>query len=92
MNALQRLNHLERLYDGPIPPHQLSPPGLYALNSARENLRFMTQLVRSQTAMIRARRTLFFAVEPYMLADLQLYWRQRRRYQAEVIRLGKARA
>ena len=39
MNMLQRLAELERRYDGPIPLYMLSPPNLYALNSARENMR-----------------------------------------------------
>jgi len=92
MNALQRLNHLERLYDGSIPPWQLSPPNVYALNSARENMRFMTSSVRCQIKAIRARRSLGWPDEEYMFNDLRLYWHQRRRYQAEVVRLGRGRA
>jgi hypothetical protein len=92
MNALQRLNHLERLYGGPIPPWQLSPPNVFALNSARENMRLMTQLVRKQISGIRARRSLGWPDEEYMINDLRLYLHQRRRYQAEVIRLGRGRA
>lgn len=92
MNALQRLNELERMYDGPIPPYQLSPPGVYALNSARENMRFMSQMVRQQVSSIRARRTLGIQVEQYTLNDLGLYWRQRRRYQATMLTLGRTRA
>ncbi len=88
---LQRLAELERRYDGPIPPYMLSPPNLYALNSARENMRFMAQLVRQQISGIRARRSLFWPDEPHMFRDLGLYWRQRRKYQAEAIRLGRGR-
>ena len=92
MNMLQRLAELERRYDGPIPPYMLSPPNLYALNSARENMRFMAQMVRRQVSAIRARRSLFWPDEPRMFDDLRLYWRRRRRYQAEAIRLGRGRA
>ncbi len=92
MNRLQRLAELERRYGGPIPPYMLSPPGLYALNSARENMRFMSQLVRQQISGIRAWRSLKIEPEPHMLRDLGLYWRQRRKYQAEAIRLGRGRA
>ena len=92
MNMLQRLAELERRYDGPIPPYMLSPPNLYALNSARENMRFMAQMVRRQVSAIRARRSLFWPDEPYMFDDLRLYWRQRRRYQAEAARFGRGRA
>jgi len=91
MTALDRLNELERMYDGPIPAYQLSPPGVYALNQARANLAFMAQQVRFQVSAIRARRTLGLPVEEYMLRDLSLYWRQRRKYQAEAARLGRVR-
>lgn len=91
MNALERLNELHRIYDGPIPPHQLSPPLVYALNAARENMRFMAQLVRQQISGIRAWRRLGIEPQPHMLRDLGLYWRQRRKYQAEAARLGRVR-
>src|SRR5258707_7437991 len=91
MKMLQRLWGLERRYGGPIPPYMLSPPNLYALNSARENMRFMSQMVRRQVSAIRARRSLFWPDEPYMFDDLRLYWRQRRPYQAEASRLRTGR-
>lgn len=91
MNALQRLTELERIYEGPIPPYQLSPPGVYELHRARANIAFYASEVRSQISIIRCRRRLGFPVADYMLRDLSLYWRQRRKYQAEAARLGRVR-
>jgi hypothetical protein len=91
VNTLERLNELEARYDGPIPPHLLSPPGVHSLLTARANMRFYTCEVRFQIGCIQARRRLGLPVEDYMLRDLSLYWRQRRKYQAEADRLGRVR-
>lgn len=91
MNALQRLNELHRIYDGPIPLYQLSPPGVYELHRALANVRFYTCEVRSQLSIIRTRRRLGFPLEAYLFEDLSLYWRQRRKHQAEAERLGRVR-